>query len=255
MTEVERLVMLYLFLVGCIVGSFYNVVGLRLPVGESIVKPRSQCPVCGHRLSAWELVPLLSYMCLRGRCRVCRAVISPLYPAVELGTGLLFALSFYVYRWTGDTLLLLVLVSLLAIIFVSDVRYMLIPDRVLLFFTALILLLRLCFLPSEPWWDAFLGAIAGFALLYIIAIVSRGGMGGGDVKLFGVLGLILGWQHTLLAFFLSCLSGALLGGAALVIGKVERRKPVPFGPFIVLGAITAYFFGESLVEWYMRRIG
>ncbi|MCM3759765.1 prepilin peptidase [Alkalihalobacillus oceani] len=254
MIEVERLVMLYLFFAGCVLGSFYNVVGLRVPVGESIISPRSHCPVCKHRLEAWELVPLFSYLFLRGRCRECQTKISLLYPAVELGTGLLFAVSFYVHRWTEETLLSFVLVSLLAIIFVSDIRYMLIPDRVLLFFAALILLIRLCFLPSEPWWDAFLGAAAGFALLYAIATVSCGGMGGGDVKLFGVLGLILGWQNTLLAFFLSCLYGALLGGAALVIGKVERRKPVPFAPFIVLGTITAYFFGVSLVEWYVRRI-
>jgi leader peptidase (prepilin peptidase)/N-methyltransferase len=91
-------------------------------------------------------------------------------------------------------------------------------------------------------------------LLLAIAVVSRGGMGGGDIKLFAVLGLVLGWQDVLLAFFFSCFYGAIIGGIGLLIGKVERRKPIPFGPFIVLGTITTYFIGSSLVEWYISML-
>ncbi len=179
--------------------------------------------------------------------------ISPLYPFVEGMTGLLFVASFLVFGWTGETIVSIILISMLAIIFVSDIRYMLIPDKVLLFFAPIFLALRLLWMPLDPWWDALVGAGVGFGLLLLIAVVSRGGMGGGDIKLFAVLGLVLGWQDTLLAFFFSCLYGAMIGGIGLLLGKVERGKPIPFGPFIVLGSITAYFFGGILVEWYISR--
>jgi leader peptidase (prepilin peptidase)/N-methyltransferase len=169
-------------------------------------------------------------------------------------TGLLFVVSFVVFGWTWETVVSMLLMSLLAIIFVSDLRYMLIPDKVLLFFLPLFLLLRVTVAPLEPIWDTFVGAVLGFMLLLAIAVVSRGGMGGGDIKLFAVLGLVLGWQDVLLAFFFSCFYGAIIGGIGLLIGKVERRKPIPFGPFIVLGTITAYFIGSSLVEWYISTL-
>ncbi|TWI57097.1 prepilin peptidase [Halalkalibacter nanhaiisediminis] len=244
---------LYLFLIGSVLGSFFNVVGIRVPRRESIIRPRSHCSICKRNLTAADLVPIFSYLFLKGKCRKCGTRISPLYPLVEAGTGLLFVASFLVFGWTGEMIVSLVLMSMLAIIFVSDIRYMIIPNKVLLFFAPLFLALRLVWIPLDPWWDALVGAGIGFGLLLMIAVVSRGGMGGGDIKLFAVLGLVLGWQGTLLAFFFSCLFGALIGGVGLLVGKVERRKPIPFGPFIVLGTITAYFFGSILVEWYLSR--
>jgi leader peptidase (prepilin peptidase)/N-methyltransferase len=245
---------LYIFIIGITLGSFYNVVAMRVPVGESIVRPRSHCTSCKRDLGARDLVPLFSYVMLRGRCRVCKQSISPLYPVTEFMTGLLFIASFVVFGWTWETVVSMLLMSLLAIIFVSDLRYMLIPDKVLLFFFPLFLLLRVTVAPLEPIWDTFVGAVLGFMLLLAIAVVSRGGMGGGDIKLFAVLGLVLGWQDVLLAFFFSCFYGAIIGGIGLLIGKVERRKPIPFGPFIVLGTITTYFIGSSLVEWYISML-
>ncbi|MFC0469428.1 prepilin peptidase [Halalkalibacter kiskunsagensis] len=241
----------YLFLVGITLGSFYNVVGMRVPIGESIVRPRSHCTTCDRDLGVLDLVPVFSYVVLRGRCRGCKQRISLLYPFTELMTGLLFVASFIVFGWTWETVVSMLLVSLLAIIFVSDLRYMLIPDKVLLFFFPLLLLMRVTVAPLDPFWDAFVGSAIGFTLLLAIAIVSRGGMGGGDIKLFAVLGLVLGWQGVLLAFFFSCFYGAIIGGIGLFIGKVQRKKPIPFGPFIVLGTITSYFIGSILVEWYI----
>ncbi|MDQ0256508.1 prepilin signal peptidase PulO-like enzyme (type II secretory pathway) [Evansella vedderi] len=135
------------------------------------------------------------------------------------------------------------------IIFVSDMAYMLIPDKVLLYFGVFFVITRL-FIPLDPWWDAYLGAAIGFTLPLLIAIVSKGGMGGGDIKLFAVLGFVLGWQGILLAFLFSSFYGAFLGLIGMIFGKVKRGQPMAFGPYIVLGALTAYFFGEKIVNWY-----
>ncbi|KHF40948.1 prepilin peptidase [Halalkalibacter okhensis] len=246
------LIYIYLFVLGMTFGSFYNVVGLRVPNGQSIVRPRSHCTVCRRDLGVIDLIPVVSYFFLKGRCRGCHQKVSPLYPFVEFMTGVLFVTSFLVFGWSLETIVSIVLMSLLVIIFVSDIRYMIIPDKVLLFFAPILLLLRVTIAPLDPWWDVVVGSVIGFTLLLLIAVASRGGMGGGDIKLFAVLGLVLGWQGTLLAFFFSCLYGAIIGGVGLLIGKVERRKPIPFGPFIVMGTITSYYFGSALVEWYMR---
>lgn len=239
-----------IFLYGITLGSFYNVVGLRIPVNQSIVKPRSHCPNCNHTLSAIELIPVLSYVLLRGKCRRCKAPISPFYPIVELLTGLLFAAAPLIIGWSYELIIAWTLISLMVIVFVSDVHYMIIPDKVLIVFTLLLVAERF-FLPLTPWWDSLAGAAAGFILLLVIAIISRGGMGGGDIKLFAVIGLAVGTKLLLIAFFLSTLFGAVFGLAGMAIGKIKTGKPMAFGPYIGLGTITAYFFGERILQWYI----
>ena len=165
---------------GLSLGSFYNVVGLSVPVKQSFTTRRSACPTCDKELSAFELVPVLSYIGLGGKCRGCKSRISPLYPIVELMTGLLFAAAPLLLGWTSELFVAWSLISLCMIIFVSDVTYMLIPDKILLFFTVVFLFIRF-FLPLDPWWDSFLGAAIGFGLLLFIAVISKGGMGGGYV--------------------------------------------------------------------------
>ncbi|HET7657890.1 MAG TPA: A24 family peptidase [Bacillales bacterium] len=144
------------------------------------------------------------------------------------------------------------LISLLIIIFISDIRYMLIPDRVLMVFAGIFLIERLILAPDAHWWQPFVGAGVGFIVPFLVAVVSRGNMGGGDIKLFAVLGLILGWESVLLAFFFSTFYGAFIGGIGLIIGKIRKSMPVPFGPFIVMGALTAYFYGDALLKWYFH---
>lgn len=240
---------------GLLLGSFYNVVGLRVPMKQSIVAPRSACPGCGHTLTAGELIPVVSYVLQGGKCRKCKASISPLYPFVEGMTALLFAAAALLFGWSGELVIALTLISLFMIIFVSDIKYMIIPDKVLLFFAVLFLIERI-FIPLSPWWDSLIGAAAGFFLLLSIAFLSKGrGMGGGDIKLFAVLGLALGWKLVLLSFFLSCLVGSVIGLAAILAGKVKRRQPMPFGPSIMAGTLLAYFYGEELLMWYFRLIG
>ncbi|MBS4191470.1 prepilin peptidase [Bacillus sp. FJAT-49705] len=244
------LLIFIIFILGLILGSFFNVVGLRLPQKKSIVAPRSACPNCQHQLTAFELIPVFSYVIQGGKCRQCKARISPLYPLVELITGVLFAGAPLILGWTSELFVAWTLISLLVIIFVSDVTYMIIPDKVLVFFMGIFLLERI-FIPLEPWWDSLLGAAVGFILLLLIAVISKGGMGGGDIKLFAVLGFVLGIKLVLLSFFIATLYGALFGVIGLILGKLKRKKPIPFGPFIAAGTLTAYFYGDLIIHYYL----
>ncbi|MBA9025737.1 prepilin peptidase [Peribacillus huizhouensis] len=239
----------YIGIIGLVLGSFYNVVGLRIPENQSVVRPRSQCPACKKTLTATDLVPVLSYVFLRGKCRNCHSKIPPLYPLIELSTGLLFMLAFYEFGMTGEFVIALLFISLLVIIFVSDIVYMIIPNKVLLFFVPIVLVARLV-VPLDPLWDMFVGAVVGFGLLFFIAVISKGGMGGGDVKLFFVLGLVLGLKLTILTFALATFLGALYGVAGMIRGKYKKRQPIPFGPFIAIGALLSYFYGAEILSYY-----
>lgn len=241
----------YTFITSLMLGSFFNVVGLRVPLKQSIVKPRSHCPSCGHTLGPLELIPVLSYIIQGGKCRRCKASISPLYPIVELMTGVLFVFAPFVIGWVPELFIAWTLISLFIIVFVSDVKYMIIPDKVLLVFAVIFLLERI-FLPLIPWWDSIAGAAAGFGLLLFIAVISNGGMGGGDIKLFAVIGFALGTKLVLLSFFFATLFGAVFGLVGRLIGKLEKGKPIPFGPFIGLGTLCAYFYGDTIVYWYLN---
>jgi leader peptidase (prepilin peptidase) / N-methyltransferase len=243
----------YLFILGSVLGSFYNVVGLRVPQNESIVRPRSHCTSCGRTLTALDMVPVFSWLFLRGKCRSCGAKVSVIYPVIELATGLLFMLAFYHFGFNLEVLVSFTFISLLVIIIVSDIAYMLIPDKVLIFFTPLLIVERI-FIPLDPWWDPLAGAVFGFGLLFLIAVISKGGMGGGDIKLFFVIGLALGFKLTLLTFMLACFLGAFYGVFSIIMGKHNKKQPIPFGPFIAIGAILAYFYGNDMINWYISML-
>lgn len=241
-----------IFTLGLIFGSFFNVVGLRVPKKESIVWPGSHCSSCGQMLTAIELIPVVSYLLQRGKCRRCHAPVSFIYPVMELVTGALFLFAYIKFGLTGQLVIALTLISLLIIIFVSDITYMIIPDKVLLLF-ALIFFIERIFFPLQPWWDALLGAVVGFTLLLMIAIVSKGGMGGGDIKLFALLGFVLGTKEMLLTFMLATFLGAFVGVIGMLVGKFAKRKPIPFGPFIAVATVIVYFYGTDIIDWYILR--
>lgn len=245
------LVYFYFLIVGITLGSFFNVVGLRVPLKKSIVAPRSACTTCGHQLKAFELIPVVSYIIQGGKCRGCKSRISPIYPIMELITGILFVTAPLLVGWSGELLVALSLISMFTIIVVSDIHYMIIPDKILIWFAGIFLLERI-FWPLTPWWDSLLGAATGFILLLLIAFVSKGGMGGGDVKLYALLGLVLGFKLVLLSFFLSTLYGAVVGGLALLFKIVKRRQPIPFGPFIAAGTLSSYYWGSEIIDLYLR---
>ena len=236
---------------GLVLGSFYNVVGLRVPKGESIVNPPSHCTSCGKRLTAFELIPVLSYLIQRGKCKGCGVKVSPIYCFTEIVTALLFALCYVKFGFTAELAVALLFVSLLVIINVSDIAYMLIPNKILLFFLPFLIVSRIVS-PLEPWWDSLLGAVIGFSVLLLIAVVSKGGMGGGDIKLFLLIGLVLGTIHTLLTLFLASVVGMIVGSIVLKVRGQGRKTPLPFGPSIAVGALLAYFYGDQLIEWYWQ---
>ncbi|VEF47466.1 prepilin peptidase [Bacillus freudenreichii] len=238
-----------IFIYGLLFGSFFNVAGLRIPLKQSIVRPGSACPHCGKKLSIIELMPVISYLILGGKCRFCKGRISAIYPAMEFLTGCLFVFAFIHYGWTFELVIACTLISLFIIITVSDITYMLIPNKVLLTFTFIFLFERLIE-PLHPWWDSLIGGAVGFGLLLLIAIVSKGAMGGGDIKLFAVLGLALGTKVVLLSFFLATLIGAIAGGIGMMLGTVKKGEAIPFGPFIAAGTLLAYFYHEEILQWY-----
>ncbi|MBP1968890.1 leader peptidase (prepilin peptidase)/N-methyltransferase [Virgibacillus natechei] len=246
-------IIILIFLLGLIFGSFYNVVGLRVPINQPFANERSICPYCQHQLAWYDNIPLLSFAILGGKCRHCKEKISYIYPLMELVTGILFTWSYVVIGLNLELVTALLLVSMLVIIIISDIKYMLIPNNVLLFFLPLFIIMRI-FQPLDPWWSALLGAIIGFSIIAVIIIVSRGGMGAGDMKLFGVLGIVLGMEKVLLAFFLACMIGAIIGMALLLTRVIGRKQPVPFGPYIVVAALITYFYGESLINSYFNLL-
>lgn len=239
------------FIYGLVFGSFYNVVGLRVPNGESIVHPPSHCPKCSRRLTVLDLVPVFSYIFLRGKCRGCGSKISFVYPLMELITGVLFAFAFWHFGWSLELGVALVFYSLLVVLTVSDLAYMLIPDKFLLFFGIPLIVLRI-FEPLDPWWDSYLGAAVGFTLLLLIAIVSRGGMGGGDIKLFLVIGIVLGTIQSLVVLGLASVIGLIFGIISLRLAKKGRKTPIPFGPSIAIAAVIVHLYGQQLIDWYVN---
>lgn len=248
--KLEMAYTIFIFLFGLVFGSFYNVVGLRVPQKESIVHPPSHCPKCQRRLTVLDLVPVLSYVFLGGKCRSCGNKISWFYPFIELMTGVLFAFAYWQLGWGIELIVAFFFISLLVIIVVSDLAYMLIPDKVLIFFLPLLAIGRVLS-PLTPWWDSLVGAVVGFGILYIIAVLSNGGMGGGDIKLFFLIGLVLGTIDTLLTLFLAAVIGMIVGITVLSKNKQGRKTPIPFGPSIALAAVIVYFYGDLLINWYL----
>lgn len=242
---------IYITLLGLVLGSFYNVVALRLPAGESLISPPSHCPSCGTRLKGRDLVPVLSYLLARGKCRHCGSRVSPLYLLGEMATGLLFLGMYLRFGLSGQGITGLVLVSLAVIVSMADFKYMLIPNKVLLAFTPLLLATVLLF-PQGTLWEHALGGALGGTVVLVLALT--GGMGMGDVKLFALLGWTVGFPNVILAFLLACLLGTIAGGGLILSGKVKRKQPIPFGPWLAAGSLIAFSYGSQLISGYFSLI-
>ncbi|WCK53649.1 prepilin peptidase [Aneurinibacillus sp. Ricciae_BoGa-3] len=243
---------LFFFLYGLILGSFFNVVGLRLPKKESIISPPSHCTNCNTRLTARDLIPVLSFFINGRKCRTCKTPISPIYPVMELITGILYAALYYTYGFTWELLMALLFASMLVIITVSDLAYRIIPDKVVFPFFGVFLILRFFIHPTESFISHLIGMVLAFGIFLLIAIISRGGMGGGDIKLFAVIGLYFGYPLLLLTILLSTLLGSIYGILLIVTKGAGRKTEVPFGPFIALGSLCALFWGSDIIDWYVR---
>lgn len=245
---------LMVFFTACCLGSFYNVLIHRLPEHESIVHPGSHCPRCGHPIAFYDNVPILSYLALRGRCRHCGASISVRYPLVEALTGVLALFLFRRYGLTPQFAIEFVLVSLLVVITFIDLDRYLIPDQLSL---PGIVIGFACsfFTPRLNWIDSLLGILIGGGVFYLIAwlyqvIRHQDGLGGGDIKLLGMIGAFVGVPGVVFTILVASVVGTAVGVAAMVRSRKGLMTMIPFGPFLALGAVCYLFWGESLMRWY-----
>lgn len=242
------------FLFGAVVGSFLNVVILRLPdSSQSIVFPGSHCPKCNTELHWYENIPILSFLVLRGKCRTCKTKISAQYPFVEFCMGMLTLALFHKFGFSLPFgLYFLFLAALLVIIFI-DIHHQIIPDTISL--PGIIVGFAASFFnPLVTWQQSGLGILIGGGILYAIAfgyylLTKRDGMGGGDIKLLAMIGAFLGWQSLLFVVFSSSLSGSIVGIAAMVKQGRGGQTRIPFGPFLALSAIGYLFFQEKIL-WF-----
>ena len=239
---------LIIFIFGLIFGSFYNVVGLRLPNNESIVKPGSHCPKCNHKLSWYENIPILSYLFLGGKCKECKNPISIIYPLIEFLTGVLFLISYLIFGISEQFFIGLVLSSLVVIIFVSDSKYMIILDSPLVISSVLILIIKYYYHGISAVGSSLLSGIIVFAAMYILMLLGnfmfkKESLGGGDIKLSFVSGLSLG---TYLGLFYIVLGAFFAFPYALYVTIKKKESMLPFGPFLAISMLIIYFNLEKV---------
>lgn len=236
---------------GLIAGSFATAVAHRVPRGISIVGPRSQCPTCNAQIAAYDNVPVLSWLLLRGRARCCGARISPRYPLTELATGVLFVATVLVYRDDpAEAAIGLVFVATLVTVTLTDLERRIIPNKVLI--VAAILCLAIA-VPTDPGGlpERAIAAVAAGGLFFLAALAYPAGMGLGDVKLAATMGLFLG-RAVAPAILVALLAGSLVGVALLIRhGGKARKMAIPFGPFLALGGIVGLLVGEELIDLYL----
>jgi leader peptidase (prepilin peptidase)/N-methyltransferase len=242
-------------ILGAMIGSFLNVVAYRLPRSKSLVTPGSQCPGCDTPIKPYDNVPVLGWLLLRGRCRTCRTAISPRYPAVEALTAALAVAVILVEHSTLDRVLGLVLVGILVPIALIDLDHQIIPNKITAPAAILAVAIGLALKPAGVPEQLIAGAGAAAFLLVFVLAYPRG-MGMGDVKLAGVLGLFLG-REVGVAIFVAVIAGTLVGAAVMARLGVQRGRKtrVPFGPFLALGGIVALLAGPAIVHWYLHLQG
>jgi prepilin signal peptidase PulO-like enzyme (type II secretory pathway) len=262
----EFLIYIFVFIFGLIVGSFLNCVIYRLETEESFLKGRSYCPHCKHALSWKDLIPVFSFLILKGKCRYCKKKISFQYPLVELLTGILFVLAIPIYggRTSIDLIFYWVLTCFLIIIFVYDLKHYLIPDKIIYPAIAIAFLnqiltsniqhLTLTSNIEHLTSNLMLGILPSLFFLAIILISHETWMGFGDFKLSILMGLILGWPKILVALFFAFLSGAIVGLILILLKRKTMKSQIPFAPFLVSGTFFAMFFGEKIIDWYLNLI-
>ena len=243
-------------LFGAVIGSFLNVCIVRLPAEQSVVSPPSRCPQCGKPVEWRDNVPMLSWLLLGGKCRGCGKPISILYPLVELATALLWAGMAWYYGLSLEALTGALFGTLLIGIALTDAREYIIPNEFTYGGLAIGLVLSAAG-GLDPVLSALIGAVVGFGILWLVGIAGRWAfkeeaMGGGDIKMMAMVGAFVGWQGVLLTIFLGALAGTAIFLPLTLLG---RKKLVPFGVFLAIGAAVTYVIGPSIIEWYRRYLG
>jgi leader peptidase (prepilin peptidase)/N-methyltransferase len=251
----------FVFAAGLSIGSFLNVCIYRLPRSLSIVRPRSFCPACENPIKPRHNVPVISYLLLMGRCGYCGARISPRYPLVEFLNGLLYLYIFHRFGIAPHTVFYMAFASALVVITFIDLDYQIIPDAITLPGMLLGLGAAMFILPDPHDLSRLLGLkgslvglLTGGTIFYVIAVVSPGGMGGGDIKMMGLVGSVLGWKSALLTIFVGSFFGSVYGLGLMAFKGAGRKARVPFGPFLALGTLFSLFFARDAIALYWRLI-
>ena len=248
------------FFFGAAFGSFLNVVIYRLPLGKSIIKPPSSCPRCGVRIRAYDIVPIFSYLVLRGRCRHCGARIPLRYLTVEFTAGVLSLFAVYYFglniRGIETAFLSLIFIA----IFFIDLDHTIIPDHITL--PGIVLGFALSFLPGAfmRWPQSLIGILVGGGGFYLVRkigqfVFRKEALGLGDVKFAAMLGAFVGWQKLMLVLALASFLGSIVGIAIIVLSGKGRKTYIPFGPFLVIGAWVSIYFGDLIIEAYLKLVG
>ncbi|HLW48957.1 MAG TPA: prepilin peptidase [bacterium] len=238
------------FVLGSLFGSFANVLIYRLPRRESIVAPGSRCPRCATPISPWHNIPIISYLALRGRCAACRAPISPRYPVVEIAMGATLACLVWRFGLSPVTLRYGVLAFALLVVFFTDLEHHIIPNAIT--YPGILAGLALNAASGQFLASLVASAAAGAVFLFL-GVVSRGGMGGGDIKLAALIGAFLGAPAVIVALFLAVALGAGAGVVLLALRLRTRKDMIPFGPAMAAGAMIAVFGSNAIVRWYLLR--
>lgn len=247
---------------GLFVGSFLNVVVYRVPRGESVVRPRSHCPSCDTQLAWYDNVPVVSWVVLRGRCRTCGEPVSVRYPLVELLTAAVFGVLGWRFGASWELPAYLYLGAIGVALGAIDLDTRRLPDRIVLpsygVAAALLGLASVLEHDGAAALRAVAGAAALYAFYYVLAVIRPGGMGFGDVKLSGVVGMYLGWLGwgaLVVGGFAGFVIGGLTGIALILVGRAGRKSAIPYGPYMLAGALVGVLWGTQIADWYTRILG
>lgn len=249
---IDVVLYIFVFLFGIITGSFLNVCIFRIPLKEEVVKTHSHCMTCGYRLQWYDLVPLFSFLFLRGRCRKCHTKLSLQYPLVEGLNGALYVIVFLANGWNLMSVVYCLLTSALIVLSVIDFRTMEIPDGINLF--VFLLGIAGAVYDRANWKEHLIGmfSVAGFLLVIYLVTVGRG-IGGGDIKLMAGAGLLLGWKASIVAFLLGCILGSMIHVIRMKISQAEHR--LALGPYLSMGIWLTAMWGQFVIDWYFGLLG
>lgn len=251
---VERIIDCYIFVVASCIGSFLNVVIYRLPSQISMGKGRSYCPNCHTPIKSRDLIPVMSYLWLKGKCRTCKVKISPRYPIIEIFTGAIGVFLFYTLGFTWSMLFTFIMSSILIAIAMIDYDHMIIPDQLVIALLGLAIV-GLFLYPEISILSRVIGFFIVSAPMYLLCMVIPDAFGGGDIKLIAVAGLVLGWANTLLAIFIALLIGGSYGAYLMVSKKAKAGAHISFGQYICIGIWVAHLYGETIIDGYMKLFG
>lgn len=239
------------YILGLLIGSFLNVCIYRIPKEESIITSPSHCTFCGNRIKWYDLIPLFSYLRLRGRCPSCKHIISIKYPIIEFTNMVAYGVIFYLFGYSVDMVFGCILFSTLLVISIIDVEHYIIPDGMNVF---LLILGVVYSIIKNQFLYGFSGFVAGLVPLLLIYFITSGKMGGGDIKLLAAAGWFLGWKNVLLSLFGASIIGSILSLILIAIRIRSREDRIPFGPYLSLGIVITFFYGDKILRWYLNLL-